>query len=54
MARTPNRILAALVLATAAYSATQLLVAFVSAPAASSSPPRVHTRGSVALQARGG
>mmetsp|Transcript_107368 Transcript_107368/g.336446 ORF Transcript_107368/g.336446 Transcript_107368/m.336446 type:complete len:225 (+) Transcript_107368:57-731(+) len=54
MARTPNRVLASLVLATAAYSATQLLVAFVAAPSASSSPPRVGSRGSVALQARGG
>mmetsp|Transcript_30789 Transcript_30789/g.96799 ORF Transcript_30789/g.96799 Transcript_30789/m.96799 type:complete len:225 (-) Transcript_30789:148-822(-) len=54
MARTPNRIFASLVLAAAAYSAAQLLVAFVAAPSASSSPPRVGSRGSVALQARGG
>merc|ERR1711976_840326 len=54
MARTPNRILASLLLASATYSATQLLVAFVAAPSASPSPPQVRSRGLVALQARRG
>merc|ERR1712176_862842 len=54
MARNPSRILASLILASAAYSATKLLVAFVAAPSASPSPPQIRSRGLVALQARGG
>jgi len=54
MARNPPRILAALVLAVAGYSATKLLAVFVAAPPAIHSPSQLPARGSVALQARGG
>jgi len=52
-----RRILPSIVLAAAAYSATQLLVAFVACPSLQSSPsqpPQSRSRSLVALQARGG
>mmetsp|Transcript_61226 Transcript_61226/g.99111 ORF Transcript_61226/g.99111 Transcript_61226/m.99111 type:complete len:226 (+) Transcript_61226:42-719(+) len=50
-----NRVLVATVLAAAAYSATQLITAFVAAPSTGSlQPAALRQTGSVALQARGG